>query len=81
MDRTLDAEMEAARAAAQRRRSLRDRLLTAEDAGELVIVATSDGVTHGGRVVAVGTDHVALEVGGRTRALPLHQITSLEVCA
>lgn len=80
MDRTLDAEMEAARAAAQRRRSLRDRLLTAEDAAEVVLVATADGAMHGGRIAAVGTDHVALTVDGRTRVIPIHQITSLEVC-
>lgn len=72
--------MEAARSAAQRRRSLRDRLLTTEDAGDLVLVGTADGVVHGGRVSAVGTDHIALEVAGRTRAIPLHQITSVEVC-
>ena len=80
MDRTLDAEMEAARAAAQRRRSLRDRLLTAEDGEAVVVIGTADGTVHGGRISAVGTDHVAVEVAGRTRAIPLHQITSVEVC-
>lgn len=79
MDRTLDAEMEAARAAAQRRRSLRDRLLSAEDGGVIVVIGTSDGTVHGGPVSAVGTDHVALDIAGRVRAIPLHQITSLEV--
>jgi hypothetical protein len=81
MDRTLDAEMEAARAAAQRRRSLRDRLLTAEDARARVMIGTSDGVVHAGIATAVGTDHVAIDVDGRTRAIPLHQITSVEVSA
>lgn len=80
MDRTLDAELEAARAAAQRRRSLRDRLITAEDLGGVVLIGTADGAVHAGRVEAVGTDHVALMVTGRVRAIPLHQITSLEVC-
>jgi hypothetical protein len=80
MDRTLDAEMEAARSAAQRRRSLRDRLLTAEDADAVVVIGTADGSVHGGPIAAVGTDHIALVVAGRTRALPLHQITSVEVC-
>ena len=80
MDRTLDAEMEAARAAAQRRRTLRDRLLTAEDAAGIVVIGTTDGAVHGGRITAVGTDHVALAIGDRTRAIPIHQITSFEVC-
>lgn len=80
MDRTLDAELEAARAAAQRRRSLRDRLLEAEDVGGVSLIGTADGAVHAGPVMAVGTDHVAIQVTGRMRSIPLHQITSLEVC-
>lgn len=81
MDRTLDAEMEAARAAAQRRCSLRDRLLTAEDASQQVVVTTSDGAVHGGRISAVGTDHITIEVSGRTRIVALLHVTSVEVGA
>lgn len=60
MDQTLDAEMEAARASARRRRSLRDRLLEAEDSGMIVVVGTADGSAHRGFVEAVGVDHVEL---------------------
>ena len=79
MDRTLDAEMEAARAAAQRRRSLRDRLLTAEDAAAEVLIGTADGAVHGGKISAVGTDHIALEGTGRSRIIAISHITSMEV--
>jgi len=50
----------------------------AEDGGVIALISTADGVVHGGTVTAVGTDHVAISVAGRTRAIPLHQITSLE---
>ncbi len=78
MDRTLDSEMEAARAAARRRRSLRDRLLMAEDAAEIVVVTTVDGSVHAGRIRSVGSDHVDLDMAGRSRILPLQHITSIE---
>lgn len=80
LDRTLDAEMEAARAAVQRRRNLRDRLLTAEDASQAVVLGTVDGVVHAGRLTAVGTDHIAIDVAGRSRVLAIQHITSFEVC-
>ena len=66
MDETLDAEQQAARAAARRRRTLRDLLLEAEDRGATASVLL-DGVWLSGRVVAVGADHVILE--GRLRRL------------
>jgi len=58
LDDTLDAEQYAARAAARRRRSLRDRLLDAEDRTEQVVVSTTDGHVYRGVVDAVGVDHV-----------------------
>ena len=60
LEGTLDAELEAARSAAARRRTLRDILIEAEDAGRVVLTTTSDGSIHGGRVRSVGADHVIL---------------------
>jgi hypothetical protein len=58
MDRTLDAELDAARTAARRRRTLRDRLLDAEDSAAPVVVWISDGSALHGVIEGVGTDHV-----------------------
>jgi hypothetical protein len=77
MDRTLDAEMEAARAAARRRRSLRDRLLDAEDRTAVLIISTVEGATHRGVVAAVGLDHVDLTQADASIAIPLQHITSV----
>lgn len=78
MDRTLDAEMAAARAAARRRLSLRDHLLAAEDASRLVTIETVDGAIHAGMLEAVGTDHVELVLSGRSRIVAIDHITSIE---
>ena len=77
MDRTLDAEMEAARAAARRRRSLRDRLLDAEDRSAVLTISTVEGVSHRGVVDAVGLDHVDLIQSDASIAIPLQHITSV----
>ena len=79
LDDTLDAEQEAARAVALRRRSLRDVLLEAEDRGSVVVITTPDAVVHRGIVEAVGLDHVAVAAGLRTRYLALDGVVSLEV--
>ena len=60
LDDTLDAEQAAARAAARRRRTLRDRLLDSEDRVENVVITTADGHLHRGIVDAVGVDHVVV---------------------
>lgn len=78
MDRTLDAEMEAARAAARRRRSLRDRLLDAEDRSAAVVISTVDGSVHHGRVEAVGSDHVALAGSDTTIAIAIEHVIVVE---
>ncbi len=77
MDRTLDAEMEAARAAARRRRSLRDRLLDAEDRSTVLTISTVEGASHRGVVDAVGLDHVDLIQSDASVAIPLQHITSV----
>ena len=63
MEDTLDAELHAARAAARRRRTVRDVLLAAEDRREVVLVTTLDGERYRGTVIAVGADHIELHDG------------------
>jgi hypothetical protein len=72
MDEILDAEQAAARAAARRRRSLRDLLLGIEDRGDVVTLHTTAGTAHRGVPAAVGLDHVEL-AGPRSR-----EVVSLE---
>lgn len=78
LEETLEAEQVAARAAARRRRSLRDRLLDAEDRIEVVVISTVDGQLHRGVVEAVGVDHAVLLDGDVERYLSLQHIVSLE---
>lgn len=78
LDDTLEAEQTAARAAARRRRSLRDRLLEAEDRAEQIVVSTSDGHLYRGLVDAVGADHVVLLDGNTERFVATHHIVAME---
>lgn len=78
LDETLDAEQTAARAAARRRRTLRDRLLDSEDRVEQVVLTTSDGQLHRGVVDAVGVDHVVVIDGDTERYLAIGHIVTLE---
>jgi len=77
-DDTLDAEQHAARAAARRRMTMRDRLLESEDRSEHVVLSTSDGNIYHGVVEAVGMDHVVILDGEVDRYLALAHIVSLE---
>lgn len=61
LDAVLNAEQEAAAAARRRRRTLRDRLLEAEDRGETITVGDVAGRQTTGRVTGVGADHVTLD--------------------
>lgn len=79
MDRTLDAEMEAARAAARRGRTIRDVLLSAEDRGERVNLVSADGSTYVGVITAVGADHIEIARDGRPRLVVLAHVISVEV--
>ncbi len=80
LDETLDAEQHAARAAALRRRTVRDVLLDAEDRQAEAVLSCTDGEVYGGRVAAVGADHVALVAGQhRERLVVFSHIVSLEV--
>lgn len=78
LDDTLDAEQQAARAAALRRRSLRDRLLEAEDRVEAIVVSTSDGHFYRGVVDAVGVDHIVLVDGDTERLITIAHVVAME---
>lgn len=78
LDDTLAAEQEAARSAALRRRSLRDRLIESADRAEWVMVGTADGQSVAGIVVAVGVDHVVLADDTRERYVALGHIVLME---
>jgi hypothetical protein len=78
LDDTLDAEQAAARAAARRRRTLRDRLLDSEDRREQVVLTTADGHIHRGVVDAVGVDHVVLIDEATERFVATAHIVTVE---
>lgn len=60
MDDTLRAEQHAARVAAQRRSTIRDRLVRAEDRHESLQINVVGGAEIRGKVIAVGADHVVI---------------------
>lgn len=78
LDETLDAEQSAARSAALRRRTLRDRLIESEDRSEAVVLGGSDGHVYRGIVTAVGVDHVVLRDSGRDLFVALPHVVSME---
>lgn len=78
LDDTLDAEQEAARSAALRRMSLRDRLILSEDRHERIVVSSLDGHTYNGTVHSVGLDHVVLKEGSATRWIVIDHIVAME---
>ena len=78
LDDTLDAEQAAARAAARRRRTLRDRLLDSEDRTENVVLTTADVHLHRGIVDAVGVDHVVIVDGDIERSISIAHIVTVE---
>ena len=78
LDDTLVAEQEAARSAALRRRTLRDRLIESSDRSERVVLGTTDGMAWSGTVGAVGVDHVVLHGDVGERYVMLAHIVSLE---
>jgi len=78
MDRTLEAEMEAARAAARRTRALRDVLLAIEDRGSRVVLSATDGSIHSGVITAVGADHIEVSNASGQRVISLTHLVSVE---
>lgn len=79
LDTVLAAEQEAAAATLRRRRTLRDRLLDAEDRTEQVVIHTAGNRSWTGRVAAVGADHIMLEVSDREVFITLEECVALEV--
>ncbi len=79
MDETLRAEQYAARVAAQRRRTLRDRFLLAEDRAERLHVAVVDGTDIAGQVVAVGADHVVVAHAGRRCWIAMQHVIAIRL--
>lgn len=73
----LSAEQHAARVSAQRRTSLRDRLVRAEDMC-LEVAITTPSFSVEGVVSAVGTDHVVVD-SDRRRIVALAHIVTIEV--
>ena len=74
----LEAEQEAAAITLRRRSTLRDRLLDAEDRGEIVRITCIDGAVRTGPVGAVGIDHVVLEAKGAATYVALLHIVAIE---
>jgi hypothetical protein len=79
LDDTLEAEQLAALASARRRRTLRDRLIEAEDRVEQVVLFSLDGHAYRGTVEAVGVDHVVILDGDAERYVATGHIAALEV--
>lgn len=79
LETVLAAEQEAAAATLRRRRTLRDRLLDAEDRTEEVVVHTAGNKAWTGRVRAVGADHLVLRVSDREVFISLVECVALEV--
>ena len=79
MDETLDAEQSAARAAARRRRTLRDLFLTLEDRADAAARWAADGRCYRGTVRAVGVDHVELQSADGRRVVVLAHVVAVEV--
>ena len=78
MDETLDAEQSAARAAARRRRTMRDLFVALEDRGEPAAVWAADGRCYRGTVHAVGADHVELATPDGPRLVVLAHVVAVE---
>jgi hypothetical protein len=76
-DKTLRAEQEAAQRARLRATTLRDHLVDADDREQPVTLAV-EGAIHTGVIVAVGVDHVTIEVEGRERMVSLHRVAWME---
>ena len=76
LDAVLDAEQQAARATLRRRRTLRDRLLEAEDRQENVDVTLTNSDSFSGRLIAVGADHLLILGSGTETFALLDQVAS-----
>lgn len=73
----LEAEQEAAAVTRRRRRTLRDRLLDAEDRREAIWLSCLDRRIVTGPVIAVGTDHVVIETQTGSQFIALSHIVAI----
>jgi hypothetical protein len=79
MDETLEAELDAARAAARRRRTLRHVLICLEDREDPVVVHTAAGRSASGTIIAVGIDHIELQTGGCRSYVALDHVVAVDL--
>lgn len=79
LDETLRAEQHAARVSAQRRSTIRDRLLMAEDRAEHLLLDLTGDRSAAGSVLAVGADHVIVRSSGGPSWIAIHHIVGLRV--
>jgi len=79
LDRVLEAEQAAAAVLARRTAILRDRLVEAEDSGDVVVVTTAGGHRVGGTVTTVATDHLELFEAGTITLVAIDQIAIVEI--
>ena len=77
LDETLRAEQHAARVSAQRRSSLRDRVLLAEDRAERLELQLTGGTSIAGLILAVGADHTIVAAAGMKHWVALQHIVTL----
>lgn len=80
LDSVLAAEQAAAAATLRRRRTLRDRLLDAEDRTERITLHTASQ-SWTGTVAAVGADHVLLQQAEREVFVSLADCVAIEVAS
>lgn len=76
LDAVLAAEQQAAMATLRRRRTIRDRLIEAEDRAENVSLKVATGEAVSGRLVAVGADHLVISTPHRETFVHLDHIAS-----
>jgi len=79
MDETLEAELDAARAAARRRRTLRHVLICLEDRADAVVVHTPDGRRVAGTITAVGIDHIEVRAGEGRSYISFDHIVAVDI--
>ncbi len=77
LDRVLEAEQEAAAILARRSATLRERLLEAEDGGEVIHVRTANGLSACGRLMTVATDHIEIRQGPTVALVRLEEISTV----
>ena len=76
LDAVLAAEQQAALATLRRRRTMRDRLIEAEDRAEEVSLQVTTGEIVSGRLLAVGADHLVVTTSRQETFIHLDHVAS-----